>query len=124
MNRVVFSSNSDEWATPEDVRRSLNAEFAFVDDPCPLGGSGGLDREWKSPCFVNPPYSEIGLWIAKAMHESQAKKTVVVLVPSRTDTRWWHSYAMKAKEIRFIKGRLRFGGAKKDAPFPSAVVIF
>lgn len=125
MNRIVFSSASDEWATPQETFRALNDEFHFVDDPCPFGGGiNGLMREWRSPCFVNPPYSEIGPWMEKAMLESTAGKCVVLLVPSRTDTRWWHSYAMKAKEIRFIKGRLRFNGAKNGAPFPSAIVIF
>ena len=125
MNRVVFSSASDEWATPADTYAALNAEFGFRDDPCPLGGSeNGLMREWKSPCYVNPPYSDIPSFMEKAWMEHEAGKTVVLLVPARTDTRWWHRYAMRASEIRFIKGRLRFGNAKNSAPFPSAVVIF
>jgi site-specific DNA-methyltransferase (adenine-specific) len=81
-------------------------------------------REWNSPCFVNPPYSEILPWMEKAALEARAGKTVVLLVPARTDTRWWHEFAMKAKEIRFIRGRLKFGNAKTGAPFPSAVVVF
>lgn len=81
-------------------------------------------REWLSPCFVNPPYSEIGPWMEKAVLEHTAGKIVVMLVPSRTDTRWWHNHAMLASEIRFVKGRLKFGGAKHNAPFPSAIVIF
>lgn len=125
MNRVVFSSATDDWSTPKETFDALNAEFGFVDDPCPLAGSAnGLMREWKSPCFVNPPYSEIGPWMEKAKLESDAGKTVVLLVPSRTDTRWWHEYAMKAAEIRFIRGRLKFGTATTGAPFPSCVVIF
>ena len=125
MNRVVFSSASDEWATPADTYAALNAEFGFRDDPCPLGGSeNGLMREWKSPCYVNPPYSDILPWMDKAAAEASQGKTVVLLVPSRTDTRWWHEYAMRAAEIRFIRGRLKFGGAKTPAPFPSCVVIF
>lgn len=129
MNRVVFSSATDDWATPRDLYDSLNAEFLFADDPCPLnrndsGAADGLLREWISPVFVNPPYSSIIDWMKKAFVEWQAGKTIVLLVPSRTDTRWWHSYAMKATEIRFIKGRLRFGGQKNAAPFPSALVIF
>lgn len=125
MNRVLFSSASDEWTTPEETYRALDAEFGFKDDPCPLGGNvSGLLREWGSPCFVNPPYSDIGPWMERALLEAQAGKTVVLLVPSRTCTRWWHDYALKATEIRFIRGRLKFGGAKTGAPFPSAVVIF
>lgn len=126
MNRVVFSSASDEWATPAGTFHALDAEFHFADDPCPIESVGvsGLLREWQSPCFVNPPYSQIGPWMEKAMLEFKAGKTVVLLVPSRTDTRWWHRFAMKASEIRFIAGRLKFGDAKNSAPFPSAIVIF
>lgn len=125
MNRVVFSSASDEWATPAETFAALDAEFQFADDACPLGGdSNGLMREWRSPCFVNPPYSDIGSWMEKAVLEWQAGKTVVLLVPSRTCTRWWHEHAMRASEIRFIRGRLKFGGAKINAPFPSCVVVF
>lgn len=125
LNRVIFSSASNEWHTPADTYRDLDNEFHFSDDPCPLGGNvNGLMREWQSPCFVNPPYSEIGRWMEKAMLEWNAGKTIVLLVPSRTDTRWWHKFAMKASEIRFIRGRLKFGGATTGAPFPSCVVIF
>jgi phage N-6-adenine-methyltransferase len=125
MNRALFSSATDEWATPRDVYESLDAEFGFVDDPCPLGGDvNGLMREWRSPCFVNPPYSNIPAFMEKAVIEWEQGKTVVLLIPSRTDTRWWHRFVMRATEIRFIKGRLRFGGSQKDAPFPSAIVVF
>jgi len=123
--RVHFSSATDDWATPADTYAALDKEFSFVDDPCPLAGAGnGLLREWRSPCFVNPPYSDIGPLMEKAYLEASAGKTVVLLVPSRTDTRWWHDYAMRAKEIRFIKGRLKFGNATSGAPFPSCVVVF
>ncbi len=123
-NRVMFSSASDEWTTPAETYAGLDAEFHFTDDACPLGGeANGLMREWASPCFVNPPYSEIGRWMEKAWLESQAGKTVVLLVPARTDTRWFHRYCLRG-EIRFIKGRLKFGGHKNSAPFPSMVVIF
>ncbi len=125
MNRVLFSSASDEWSTPKETYAALHAEFDFKDDACPLMGDvNGLMREWLSPCFCNPPYSQITPWMEKAFLESQQGKTVVMLVPSRTDTKWWHNYAMKANEIRFIKGRLKFGGHKNSAPFPSCVVIF
>ena len=73
---------------------------------------------------MNPPYGRsIGQWVSKAYEASQTGATVVCLLPARTDTRWWHTYAMKG-EIRFIKGRLKFGNAKANAPFPSALVIF
>lgn len=123
-NKVMFSSANDNWSTPVDVYDALNKEFSFNDDPCPIGGGGGLDREWGSSTYVNPPYSQIKDWCKKAYEEHLKGKTVVMLIPSRTDTRYWHDYIMKAKEIRFIKGRLKFGGSKNSAPFPSAVVIF
>lgn len=124
MNRVVFSSASDHWATPQAVYSALNREFGFVDDPCPLGGTDGLSRDWQSPCFVNPPYSEISVWVQRAFFESQKGKCVVMLIPSRTDTRWWHEFVMRADEIRFLRGRLKFGSAKHNAPFPSCIAVF
>lgn len=125
MNRVLFSKASDEWSTPVEMLKTLDEEFHFIDDPCELGGYiNGLLREWNSPCFVNPPYSDIRSWMEKGVLEWKAGKTIVFLVPCRTDVRWWHEYAMQASEIRFIRGRLKFGGAKHNAPFPSALVIF
>jgi hypothetical protein len=126
MNRVVFRSMTDEWKTPISVYASLHKEFDFNDDPCPINGVwDGLYRAWGERTFCNPPYSQLSKWMAKAFLEwSVAGNTVVLLIPSRTDTRWWHEYVMKATEIRFIKGRLRFGDAKTGAPFPSCVVVF
>lgn len=121
---VHFSSLSDDWKTPLSIYEKLNEEFQFNDDPCPIGGVEGLDREWGTSVFVNPPYSALGMWCKKAHQEHLKGKVVVMLIPSRTDTRAWHDYVMKAKEIRFIKGRLKFGDAKFNAPFPSAVVVF
>lgn len=126
MNRVVFTSLSDEWRTPASVYASLNAEFAFRFDPCPMDDQSpwdGLHLPWQFPAFVNPPYSAIAKWVEKAYREAE-RGTVVMLIPSRTDTRWWHEFVMKADEIRFVKGRLKFGTAKHNAPFPSCVVVF
>lgn len=123
-NKVMFSSASDHWSTPGDVYYFLDREFVFDDDPCPIGGKDGFNREWGKRCFVNPPYSKIKDWVKKCYEEAQNGKIIVMLIPSRTDTRWWHDYVMKAKEIRFIKGRLKFGGSKNSAPFPSCIVIF
>jgi hypothetical protein len=123
-NRSLFSSATDNWKTPSDVYEKLNEEFDFNDDPCPIGGNGGLQREWGTSTFVNPPYSQITNWVKYGYEQSQKSKTIVMLIPSRTDTKWWHNYVMKAREIRFIKGRLRFGGAKNSAPFPSCIVVF
>ena len=114
------------WQTPNDVYDSLNREFNFDFDPCaPDSLWDGLCISWGDSNFVNPPYgTTIGKWVKKAYEEHLAGKTCIMLIPSRTDTRWWHDYVMKAKEIRFIKGRLKFKGAKWSAPFPSAVVVF
>jgi hypothetical protein len=127
MNRVLFKSAKQDWTTPDDVYAVLDAEFHFKYDPCipnPQFGQDGLKIFWDSPAFVNPPYKEIALWVRHAYNEWKLGKTVVMLIPSRTDTRWWHDYVMEATEIRFIKGRLKFGGAVNSAPFPSAVVVF
>src|SRR3990167_9960893 len=123
---VHFSSARLDWKTPKAVYQMLDAEFAFDHDPCPTNPTvDGLTSEWGGSNYVNPPYGrEIPKWIAKGYEEAQKGKTVVFLIPSRTDTSWWHDFVMKAKEIRFIKGRLRFQGAKYNAPFPSAVIIF
>lgn len=126
MNRVVFSSANMNWQTPADTYADLDKEFHFDFDPCaPDSLWDGLAIEWGKSNFVNPPYgTQIKKWVRKSYEESQDGKTCVMLIPSRTDTRWWHDYVMKAKEIRFIKGRLKFKGALNFAPFPSAIVIF
>lgn len=123
----MFSSANDNWKTPDDVYNKLNTEFKFDFDPCPLNDSpefDGLSIEWGKSNFVNPPYSDIARWCKKCYEESLKDKIVVMLIPSRTDTRYWHDYIMKAKEIRFIKGRLKFGNSKNSAPFPSAIIVF
>ena len=122
----MMTSLSPHWATPKWLYDELNKEFNFNDDPCPLySKGGGLNRSWNERVYLNPPYGrEIEKWIRKAYNESLQGKLVVMLLPSRTDTRWWHDYCMKADEIRFIKGRLKFGDSKNSAPFPSCIVIF
>ena len=133
---VHFSSKTDEWSTPQDVFGALNEEFNFNLDPCATHenakcaryftrAENGLAQEWRGRVFMNPPYgSEIGSWMRKAWQASQAGcELVVCLVPARVDTAWWHDYATRG-EIHFLRGRLRFGGAKSPAPFPSAVVVF
>lgn len=136
MNRGMFSSKTDLWETPQDFFDELNREFDFELDVCALPSNAkvsryyspaedGLRQEWKGVCWMNPPYGrQIGRWVEKAYKEAHLQgATIVCLLPSRTDTRWWHDYCMKG-EIRFIKGRLKFGESKNCAPFPSAVVIF
>lgn len=122
MNRVHFKSESVNWKTPEDLYAALNREFCFTLDPCPNGATDGLTRSWGGHrVFCNPPYGRgVGDWIQKAKEGILA----VYLLPARTDTKWWHELAMKATEIRFLRGRLKFKGAKQGAPFPSVILIF
>jgi len=132
---VHFSSKTDEWATPQDVFDRLDAEFGFVLDVCATPENAkcpryytkrenGLLQKWEGVCWMNPPYGrEIGQWVKKAYTSALEGATVVCLLPARTDTGWWHDYCMKG-EIRFVRGRLKFGDSKTNAPFPSAVVIF
>lgn len=132
---VHFSSATDLWATPQDFFDKLNTEFGFTLDVCAnkdnakcadyfTAEQDGLAQDWRGVCWMNPPYGRgIGAWMRKAHEASKAGATVVCLVPARTDTAWWWDYAIKG-EIRFIRGRLKFGGQKANAPFPSAVVIF
>jgi phage N-6-adenine-methyltransferase len=134
---VMFSSESSEWATPQEFYNELNKEFHFTLDPCATVENAkcdkfytinedGLKQDWGGETvFCNPPYGrEIGKWVKKAYEESQKGCTVVCLLPARTDTRWFHDYILGKAEIRFIKGRLKFGGHKNAAPFPSMIVIY
>jgi site-specific DNA-methyltransferase (adenine-specific) len=123
---VHFSSLRLDWKTPKAVYQTLDAEFKFDHDPCPPKYKvDGLQSDWGKSNFVNPPYGrELPKWVAKAYEEYNKGKTCVMLIPSRTDTKWWHDYCMKASEIRFIRGRLKFDDQLSSAPFPSAIVIF
>lgn len=125
----VFLSKSPDWRTPENLYESLDAEFHFDDDPCPHFGAedapDGLLRPWGERVYVNPPYGrEVWRWFDKALGElKNGTEVVVFLLPARTDTAWFHDYALpNAKEIRFIRGRLHFS-EKGPAPFPSMLVI-
>ena len=136
---IMFSSKTDHWATPQDFFDKLNDEFYFTLDPCATPDNAkcskfftkemnGLTQNWGgNRVFCNPPYGkEIGKWVKKAYEESKkSNTTVVMLIPARTDTAYFHDYIYhKAKEIRFVKGRLKFGQSKNAAPFPSMVVVF
>lgn len=123
---VHFLSQRLDWKTPKAVYQTLDAEFRFDFDPCPTNPEfDGLSVEWGSCNFVNPPYGrEIPKWVKKGFEEWKKGKTVVFLIPSRTDTSYWHDYIMKADEIRFIRGRLKFDDQKNPAPFPSVIVVF
>lgn len=132
---VHFSSATDLHATPQDFFDRLDAEFGFDLDVCASPENAkctiyftkeddGLSRDWTGVVWMNPPYGrEIGRWLRKANESVKDNgATVVCLVPARTDTNWWHEYVIK-HEVRFVRGRLKFGNAKNSAPFPSAVVI-
>lgn len=135
---LMFSSKTDLWATPQDFFNELDAEFHFTLDVCALPENAkceqfftpeidGLSQPWTGRVWCNPPYGrEIGQWVRRA-HLSVASggsEVVVMLLPARTDTRWFHDYIYKKAEVRFLRGRLKFGDLKNSAPFPSMVVVF
>lgn len=135
----MMTSNTDLWATPQWLFDKLDAEFHFTLDVCANKENhkckqwygverNGLDMPWDNEvCWMNPPYGrKIGEWVKKAYVSANYYQNVVVvcLLPARTDTKWWHDYVANASEIRFIKGRLKFGDAITGAPFPSAIVVF
>lgn len=134
---LMFSSASNEWATPQDLFDRLDAIHHFNLDPASTDENAkcvnhftekddGLAKNWGGySVFCNPPYGKaIPLWVKKAYEESQKPNTkVVMLIPARTDTAWFHDYCVKGK-IEFLRGRLKFGGSKNSAPFPSMIVTF
>jgi phage N-6-adenine-methyltransferase len=138
--KTLFSSQTPEWGTPQAFFDKLNDKYNFTLDPCGNESNhkcanyfsvedDGLSQDWGGhKVFMNPPYGrEISKWIHKAHEESLKPHTVIVcLIPARTDTKYWHEYCMEhAKEIHFVKGRLKFEGTSDNsAPFPSAVVVF
>lgn len=147
---LMFSKASDNWSTPQDFFDALDAEFHFDIDVAASrentknkrayydAEQDALKQSWRGAfaappvCWMNPPYSKCREFMAKAAEEAVKGCTVVALVPSRTDTQWWHRYIWAAShhlpypgvQIRFIRGRLKFGDGKNSAPFPSVVVIF
>jgi len=136
---LMFSSEKQDWATPQSFYDKVSSELGpFTLDACAIADNAkcstffspeedGLTMSWEGyNVFVNPPYGKgIDKWIEKAYKESQKKRTrVVMLIPARPDTKYWHNYVMNAHEIHFVKGRLKFGGCQNAAPFPSAVIVF
>ena len=129
---VHYSSKSDDWETPQDLFDKLNDEFGFQLDVCASKenakcrkylSANGLELPWRFRNWMNPPYGRaIGLWVKKASENP----LTVCLLPARTDTRWFHDYIYTNPnaEVRFIKGRLKFGKSKSGAPFPNMIVIF
>lgn len=148
---VMFGKATDEWSTPQDTFDALDREFAFTTDaaatadnrkvphyygPDRQGYRDALQVPWafdsRGPVWLNPPYSKCRQFVGKAAREAEQGVTVVCLVPSRTDTRWWHEHVWDASrhacrpgvEVRFVKGRLKFGNSANSAPFPSVVIVF
>ena len=136
---LMFSSGRLNWSTPQDFFDKLDGELGpFTLDACASkentkcekyysSKDDSLKQDWsENIVFCNPPYGRgIKYWIKKGYEESLKNNTkVVMLIPSRTDTKYWHEYVMRAQEIRFVKGRLKFGNSSNSAPFPSAVVVF
>jgi len=127
LNNALFSSQSCEWKTPQGLKEQLQSEFSFDDDPAQEGQIDALHRHWGKRVFINPPYGpEISYWLNKGLLElDNGADLCVFLLPSRTDTAWFHDWVLPfAKEIRFIRGRLKFGDSKNSAPFPSMLVIY
>jgi phage N-6-adenine-methyltransferase len=136
INKGMMSSATDQWATPQDFFDKTSLQYGPFDiDVCAEATNAkctvffdknvdGLKQKWVGKCWMNPPYGrDIAKWMEKAHESWQEGATVVCLVPARTDTKWWHHFAMKGQVV-FIRGRLKFGSAKNSAPFPSALVIF
>lgn len=138
MDKVMFSSKTDQWATPQHIFDTLNNEFDFTLDPCAdennhkcdkyfTKNENGLLQDWGGDrVFCNPPYGkEIYKWVEKCYIEGHKENTLVVmLIPARTDTKYFHDFILNRSEIRFVKGRIKFGSANNAAPFPSMIVVF
>jgi phage N-6-adenine-methyltransferase len=132
---VHFSSTTDMWSTPQGFFDKLDAQYQFTLDVCATPDNtkcfeffsveqDGLSQAWTGVCWMNPPYGRtIGQWVKKAYDSSKSGATVVCLLPARTDTKWFHDYCVKG-QIEFLRGRLKFGGSKNSAPFPSMLVVF
>jgi site-specific DNA-methyltransferase (adenine-specific) len=137
VQKTLFSSASDSWATPADFFAKVDALYHFDLDVCASAENAkcddyfderldGLKQDWgDATAFCNPPYSNIKAWMQKAAAEgAKPDTTVVCLVPARTDTVWFQTAFQKAESVYFIKGRLKFGDGKNSAPFPSCLIIF
>ncbi len=137
MNKALLSTGKNDWERPIEFFEELDREFHFTLDPCAdnhnhkcakyyTKNDDGLTKDWNGEVvYCNPPYSskEQNLWVKKCYDESR-HATVVMLIPARTDTERFHKYILPHAEIRFLKGRLTFVGAKDPAPFPNMVVVF
>lgn len=136
MHRVVFSSKRADWATPQALFDDLNREFGFTLDVAAddtnakcsryyTQADDGLLCPWSGVVWCNPPYGpHVGDWVEKAYREAGRGVSTVLLLPARTDTRWFHAYVLNKADIRFVQGRLKFGDGRQPAPFPSMIVVF
>lgn len=138
MNKaVMFSSDKSDWETPKELFDELNKEFHFTLDACAIKGNAkcerfyspeqnGLLQKWEGRVWCNPPYGrEVYKWVQKADESAEEGAIVVMLLAARTDTKWFHDFIVKKKrEVRFIRGRIKFVGSKNVAPFPSMIVVF
>lgn len=138
MMNVHYSSKTNEWATPQYLFDELDRDFNFTLDPCATEENAecdkyftieddGLIQDWSNDIvFMNPPYGRyIKHWIKKAYESYLQGATVVCLIPARTDTTYWHDYIFgKSSDIRFLRGRVKFGDSKNSPPFPSAIVVY
>lgn len=133
---IMFSHKSNMWETPQAFFDELNAEFHFELDVCATAENAkcpvyytpevdGLSQPWRGRCWCNPPYGrDVGRWVSKAAESADNGALVVMLLPARTDTRWFHDYILGKAEVRFVRGRLKFGSGGGNAPFPSIVAVF
>lgn len=131
-----FATCKEDWETPPALFQALHKEFQFTCDVAADNRNAkvpnfinqeqdALSVPWHGTCWLNPPYGrQLKLWVEKAYRESINGATIVMLIPSRTNTNWWHDFCMRASEIRFIKGRPKFVGAKHGLPQPLAIIIF
>lgn len=137
INSSMYTSNTDEWATPQELFDQLNNEFCFDLDPCSTDENckcekhytkdeDGLIQDWSGRrVFCNPPFSDMRKWVEKCYREGCKDNTLVVmLMPARTDTKYFHDFVLNRSEIRFCEKRLRFGNSNNVAPFPVLIVIF
>jgi site-specific DNA-methyltransferase (adenine-specific) len=137
ISQALYSSRTDEWPTPQSFFDALDAEFHFTLDACATrrnakcaryftAAQDGLRQDWGTHrVFCNPPYGrEMPVWACKCFAASRAGALVVLLAHARTDTRWFHGWVYGKAELRFVKGRLRFGDGAQSAPFPSLVAVY
>jgi len=130
--KQLFSTGKDDWTTPQDRWDEWNREYEFDTDAaasaentkCVRFYTDALSHDWSGRVWCNPPYSMNAQFVNHASEQRNNCSIIVMLLPARTDTRWFHDYVYGKAEIEFIKGRLKFGDSKNSAPFPSMLVIF